>query len=83
MDVLSDAILAMRAGRPYATLSDVEPPWTMTFSAFSGARFHVVTEGVCDVVRAGSPNLTLLPGDAVLFPHGAAHLLRSATGGHL
>lgn len=83
MDVLSDAVLAMRAGRPYATLTDVEPPWTMAFSAFPGARLHVVTHGTCDVVLTGAPSVTLAPGDAVVLPHGAAHRLRSTTGGHL
>ena len=83
MDVLSDAVLALRVGRPYATLTDVDPPWAMAFSAFSGARFHVVLQGSCDVLRTGSPSIPMTPGDAVLFPHGEAHSLRSTGGGHV
>ena len=81
--MLGDAVVALRAGRPYATLTDVEPPWTMTFSASPGARFHVVIQGTCDVVRAGAPTVTLGSGDAVVFPHGSAHRLQSANRMHL
>ncbi|MTD55743.1 AraC family transcriptional regulator [Amycolatopsis pithecellobii] len=81
MDVLSDAIGAMRAGRPYSSLTAAEAAWTMEFPAFGGARFHVVTAGVCHVVRAAGPTVTLEPGDAVLFPHGTAHALQNAIDG--
>ena len=83
MDVLSDAVLALRVGRPYVTLTDVDPPWSMNFSAFSGARFHVVIDGTCDVLRTGAPSITLNAGDAILFPDGAAHSLRTVSGGHV
>ncbi|HWO64042.1 MAG TPA: AraC family transcriptional regulator [Umezawaea sp.] len=81
MDVLSDAIGAMRAGRPYSSLTAAESTWRMDFPAFEGARFHVVTAGRCRVTRAGEPAITLGPGDAVLFPHGTAHALENAADG--
>ncbi|GLY97286.1 AraC family transcriptional regulator [Actinoplanes sp. NBRC 103695] len=79
MDVLSDAIAAMRTGRPYSSLTAADESWTMDFEPFDGARFHVVTAGRCRVVRSSEPVLTLGPGDAVLFPHGEAHILENAT----
>ncbi|WP_330275962.1 AraC family transcriptional regulator [Lentzea sp. NBC_00516] len=81
MDVLSDAIGAMRTGRPYSALTKAEPSWAMEFPAFQGARFHVVTAGVCHVIRENGPTVTLGPGDAVLFPRGAAHALENAING--
>jgi hypothetical protein len=57
MDVLSDAIGAMRVGRPYSSLTTAGPAWAREFPALEGARFHVVTAGACHVIRpAGRPH---------------------------
>ncbi|GLY31518.1 AraC family transcriptional regulator [Kineosporia sp. NBRC 101731] len=79
MDVLSDAIGAMRAGRPSMSLSAADPSGEMKVGVLEGARFYVVTAGSVQVTRSGEPPVTLEPGDAVLFPHGAAHELVNAT----
>ncbi|PRY41543.1 AraC-like DNA-binding protein [Umezawaea tangerina] len=81
MDVLSDVIGAMRAGRPYSSLTAAEAAWRMDFAAFGGARFHVVTAGRCRVTSAHAAAVTLGPGDAVLLPHGAEHVLENAGDG--
>ncbi|WP_250008079.1 AraC family transcriptional regulator [Actinoplanes sp. M2I2] len=81
MDVLSDAIAAMRAGRPYSTLTAADRPWAMPFPAFGGARFHVVVAGRYRLTGLEEPAVLLGPGDAVLFPHGTAHTLETATDG--
>lgn len=81
MDVLSDAIGAMRAGRPYSALTEAESFQKAEFPAFEGARFHVVTAGVCHVTRVDGSTVTLGSGDAVLFPHGTAHALKNTTNG--
>ena len=81
MDVLSDAIGAMRTGRPYSALSQVGTSWSRDFPAFAGARFHVVTAGGCRITRADGPTIALEPGDAVLFPHGATHTLENTAVG--
>lgn len=78
MDVLSDAISAMRTGRPYCALTETGTSWEMAFPASTSARFHAVTAGACDVVRHDAPTVTLRPGEAVLFPHGTAHTLRNS-----
>ncbi|MCS7478720.1 AraC family transcriptional regulator [Umezawaea endophytica] len=81
MDVLSDVIGAMRAGRPYSSLTSAEAAWRMDFPSFGGARFHVVTAGRCRITRGRGAAVTLRPGDAVLFPHGAEHALENAGDG--
>ncbi|MFG1602690.1 cupin domain-containing protein [Actinoplanes sp. NPDC049265] len=80
MDVLSDAIAAMRAGRPRVSLTETaDPSWTAKFDTFPGARFHVVVTGRCAVTGVGA----LGPGDAVLLPRGTAHVLENAGDGGL
>ncbi|WP_266171706.1 AraC family transcriptional regulator [Dyella subtropica] len=41
------------------------------------ALFHLVLDGHCTVEPAGGSPLPLSAGDLVLFPHGAAHLIRA------
>jgi AraC-like DNA-binding protein len=79
MDVLSDAIGAMRVGRPSLSLEVADPSWETEVPPFEGARFYVGTAGR---IRVAAPDeaVTLQPGDAVLLPHGIAHTLGNATG---
>ena len=42
--------------------------------------FHLITEGECYVEMANQPPVHLIAGDAVIFPHGDAHLMNSAPG---
>ncbi len=42
--------------------------------------FHLVTEGECVVEMDGQPPLTLVAGDAILFPQGHAHRMGSEPG---
>jgi AraC-like DNA-binding protein len=42
--------------------------------------FHLITEGECYVEMDDEPPLRLVPGDAVIFPHGDAHLMTSQPG---
>jgi AraC-like DNA-binding protein len=77
MDVLSDAIGTMRAGRPSMSLVTADPSWQMEVRSFEGARFYVVTAGHVQVSGPGGTEAG--PGDAVLFPHGTGHALRNTT----
>ncbi len=81
MDVLSDVITGMRAGRPYSSLTAADESWTMDIPSFEGARLHAVTAGRCRVITPQEPVVTLGPGDAILFPHGTAHVLEAANDG--
>jgi AraC-like DNA-binding protein len=73
MDMLSDAIIAMRAGQPHSARTERLGTWTARHAPFPGAGFHVVLQGTCRFIPANSDPLALGPGDIVLLPHGDAH----------
>lgn len=73
MDVLSEAITAMRSGRPESFLSTASAPWGLRFAARDGVAFHVVLRGSCWILPDGDAPVALGPGDVVLRPHGSAH----------
>ncbi|MFJ3922103.1 AraC family transcriptional regulator [Streptomyces sp. NPDC090022] len=86
MDVVSDAISAVRTGRPSSERVRVRVPvragagaggsgWCVRFGAYEGAGFHVVLEGGCRLLPDGGEPVTLGPGDAVLLPHGTGHVI--------
>lgn len=75
MDVLSDAIAAMRTGRPSSNRARVDSPWAYRFDAYEGAGFHVLLRGTGWVIPAGGPPIALAAGDVVLLPYGSAHVL--------
>ncbi|MER5710975.1 AraC family transcriptional regulator [Streptomyces sp. NPDC053253] len=76
MDVLSDAIAAMRTGRPHSSRTVRFAPWGFRFSPSRGAGFHVVLQGTAWLLPPddGTP-VRLGPGDVVLLAHGTGHAL--------
>lgn len=81
VDVLSDAIAAMRTGRPSSNRLQVGEPWRYRFAPYDGAGFHVLLRGTGWLVPDGGEPVRLAAGDAVLVPHGAAHVLSDAPRG--
>ncbi|MEU8525851.1 MULTISPECIES: AraC family transcriptional regulator [Streptomyces] len=75
MDVVSDAITAVRVGRPESTRVRVAGTWCTRLAAYDGAGFHVVLEGSCLLLPDDGPPVALGPGDAALLPHGTGHVL--------
>jgi AraC-like DNA-binding protein len=77
VDPLTDvlAVTAVR-GSVAATVVAGEP-WGLRLEAVPGAAFHAVTAGVAWLRTTGHPPLRLTPGDAVLLPTGAPHVLSS------
>lgn len=75
MDVLSDALLTMRTGRPHAALRRSRAPWGARFSTAEAAGCHVVLRGTCWLTVAGSPPVPLTPGDVVLVPQQGTYAL--------
>lgn len=75
VDVLSDAVAAMRTGRPHATRTRMHAPWGIRFPRQGGAGFHVILSGSCWLipVRGGPVRLGL--GDVVFLPGGLGHVL--------
>lgn len=75
MDVLSDAIGVMRAGRPHSSEIRKRAPWGVRAEPFSGAGFHVVLEGTCWLIPQDGAAIALGVGDVVCLPHGCGHAL--------
>jgi AraC-like DNA-binding protein len=83
MDVLSDAITAMHAGRPHANRHELRAPWGLRFAADYGGAFHVVLQGSCWVLPDGAPPIRLTPGDVVFLHGSGAHGLADSPGSRL
>lgn len=81
MDVLSDAITAMRSGRPHSALQRRRAPWSVGFPASDGAGFHVVLAGGCRFHPVDGEAVRLGVGDVVFLPREPGHRLASDTDG--
>ncbi|MFD3582732.1 AraC family transcriptional regulator [Streptomyces sp. NPDC058683] len=75
MDVLSDAIAAVRVGQPSSSRMRVRGDWCTRLAPYDGAGFHVVLKGSCWLLPDGGAPVSLGTGDAVLLPHGTGHVL--------
>ncbi|MFD7630223.1 AraC family transcriptional regulator [Streptomyces sp. NPDC059851] len=75
MDVVSDAISAVRIGRPSSQRVRVRGRWCTRFAPYDGAGFHVVLEGSCWLLPESGDPVSLATGDAVLLPHGTGHVM--------
>ncbi|MEU5030060.1 AraC family transcriptional regulator [Streptomyces milbemycinicus] len=75
MDVVSDAISAVRLGQPSSSRVRVSGNWCTRLAPYDGAGFHVVLEGGCWLLPDGGPPVSLGAGDAVLLPHGTGHVI--------
>ncbi|MEU4287649.1 AraC family transcriptional regulator [Kribbella sp. NPDC026596] len=82
MDVLADALAAMRAGLPRSARTDVRAPWGLRFPEINGMSFHVVVRGSCWLLPTGdrSQPTQLFPGDLVLLRDGSTHALADQPG---
>ncbi|MGW7417272.1 AraC family transcriptional regulator [Streptomyces sp. NPDC054863] len=78
MDVVSDAVSAVRIGRPSSNRVRVSGSWCTRLAPYDGAGFHVVLEGSCWLLPEGGPPLSLGAGDVVLLPHGTGHVMADA-----
>lgn len=75
MDVVSDAISAVRVGRPSSDRVRVGGDWCARLDPYDGAGFHVVLKGSCWLLPDGGEPVALGAGDAVLLPHGTGHVV--------
>ena len=72
MDVLSDAITAIRTGRPHSARVERHAPFHRLFPPAQGAGFHAVLQGSCWLIGPDLPPLPLAAGDVVFLPHGTS-----------
>ncbi|GAA1109654.1 AraC family transcriptional regulator [Streptomyces javensis] len=80
MDVVSDAISAMRLGHPSSHRLRMDGVERTRLHPFGGAGFHVVLKGGCRLLPDDGDPVSLGVGDAVLLPHGTGHVLADSPG---
>ena len=73
MDVLSDAVTAMRTGQPHSGRVCRPAPFGMRNPPVAGAGFHIVLQGSCWLFPPDGAPIALGVGDVAFLPHGAAH----------
>ncbi|MEU1963755.1 AraC family transcriptional regulator [Nocardia sp. NPDC019304] len=73
MDILSEAIAAIRTGSPASGLFIRHAPWGRRYPVVPGAGFHVVLQGSCWVVPPDGEPMALGVGDVLFMPRGADH----------
>ncbi|MEU2014115.1 cupin domain-containing protein, partial [Nocardia sp. NPDC019302] len=73
MDILSEAIAAIRTGSPASGLFIRHAPWGRRYPVVPGAGFHVVLQGSCWVVPTDGEPMALGVGDVLFMPRGADH----------
>ncbi|RDG36716.1 AraC family transcriptional regulator [Streptomyces corynorhini] len=75
MDVVSDAISAVRLGHPASQRVRRGGSWCARLDPYDGAGFHVVLKGGCWLLTDGGTQVFLGVGDAVLLPHGTGRVI--------
>ena len=73
MDVLSDAVNAMRTGRPHSARVRQPAAFSHRLAAVDGAGFHAVLQGACWLIPPDGPPIALRAGDIAFLPSGCAH----------
>lgn len=76
MDVLSDIFNTIHLRGAFYFRTDFTGPWGASVPSLPGAaRFHLCIAGECHVALASGARVRLAPGDLILIPYGASHVL--------
>ncbi|SDL54471.1 AraC-type DNA-binding protein [Glycomyces sambucus] len=76
MDVLSDVMTVLRTGRPFAARFARAAPWSVRHGGRSnGCGLQIMVRGTAVAVAEDGRTFTLGPGDMLVVPHGAPHLV--------
>ena len=70
MDVLTDALAAMRSGQTRSARTEVHAPWGLRFRAIGGTAFHVLLRGQCWLLPPTGEPVQMAVGDVTLLRHG-------------
>ena len=70
MDVLTDALAAMRVGQTRSARTEVRAPWGLRFPAVGGTTFHVLLRGRCWLLPPDGEPVEMAAGDVTLLRHG-------------
>jgi AraC-like DNA-binding protein len=77
MDVLADVLAVSGVRGTLGARIEAGEDWGWWAAASPGAAFHAVTSGTAWLARPGHRPRQLMPGDVVLLPGGAEHILAS------
>ena len=89
MDILSDTLRVVRLTGAIFFEADLSSPWAFHSPPSEELRthlrsssecltlFHILAKGECWITLKGSVSFKMREGDAVVFPHGNAHILSS------
>ena len=92
MDPLSDVLRAVRLTGAFFYVAEAVEPWSLSIAPAQELRprplpaaehlmaYHIMTSGSCWVGLEGEEQVLLQAGDAIVFPHGDAHLASSVRG---
>lgn len=92
MDPLSDLLRVVRLDGAFFYAVEAAEPWSVETVAARELSprimpaaehlisYHILTSGRCFGGLLGEEQVELLPGDAIVFPHGDAHLMSSGQG---
>ncbi|WP_437088700.1 AraC family transcriptional regulator [Streptomyces sp. enrichment culture] len=75
MDVVSDAISAVRLGHPSFRRVGMRGSWCVRLDPYHGAGVGVVMKGSCWLLPDDGTPVHLGAGDAVMLPHGTGYLI--------
>jgi len=76
-DVLTDVVDLLRVRGAVMAQVRAHAPWGLRLPQIPGASFHAVTAGSCWIRVGGAAPQELHPGDVVLLPRGATHVVSS------
>jgi AraC-like DNA-binding protein len=77
VDVLADLLTASGVRGTLGARIEAGEDWGWWAAEVPGAHFHAVTSGTAWLATAGGPPRELMPGDVLLLPTGAPHVLAS------
>jgi len=81
MDVLSDILDVLQLRGTLYFRTAFSPPWSVAVPAHAqAARFHLAAQGRCHVRVGDDQEVVLNPGDLIVIPNGAAHVLSDRPG---
>jgi len=80
-DVLSDVLAVTRLKGTVYFSAELRAPWGIALPQRPRSPFYVATRGGCELILGGasSSSVSMKPGDLVVLPGGAAHVLASST----
>ncbi|MEV0465041.1 AraC family transcriptional regulator [Nocardia tengchongensis] len=82
MDILSDAVAAMRLGTPHSNRTVRRGRWHTHFPATgNSAGFHVVLQGSCRLLPDDGDPIHLQVGDVAFLPRSRGHAIAEGPGG--